>query len=98
VPCQPHLAATFDEACAKQFVVHYGQALFRRPLSAEETQRYVKTARAAQEKLGDFYGGLQYALAGMMVAPDFLVRIERTVPDPKHKGRCVWMPIPRQHA
>ncbi len=87
VPCRPRSESSFDEACAKQFVQHYGQTLFRRPLAAEETQRYVRTARAAQQRLGNFYQGLEFALAGMMVAPDFLVRIERTVPDPKRPGQ-----------
>jgi len=88
VPCQPRSPTRFDAGCANQFVAHYGQALFRRPLSREETRRYVETARTAQQRLhGDFYTGLQYALAGMMVAPDFLVRIERAVPDPGHRGQ-----------
>jgi hypothetical protein len=88
VPCRPHSISGFDAACAQQFVDHYGQALFRRPLSHEERQRYTRTAREAQERLrGDFYVGLQYALAGMMVAPDFLVRVERAVSDPRHRGR-----------
>lgn len=87
VPCKPRSEKSFDAACAKQFVEHYGEALFRRPLSGEETQRYVKTARDSQQRLGDFYEGLEFALAGMMVAPDFLVRIERVVPDRKHRGQ-----------
>jgi hypothetical protein len=87
VPCKPHSPSSFDAACAKQFVEHYGLALFRRPLTREEEQRYVRTAQGAQQRLGDFYQGLQFALAGMMVAPDFLVRIDRVVPDPKHRGQ-----------
>ena len=86
VPCQPKSENSFDAACAKKFVEHYGQALFRRPLSKEETDRYVRTASVAEQRLGNFYGGLQYALAGMLVAPDFLVRIERALPDPKRPG------------
>jgi hypothetical protein len=87
VPCKPHSDKSFDAACAKQFVEHYGTALFRRPLTAEEVKRYVRTAQGAQQRLGDFYQGLQFALAGMMVAPDFLVRIDRLVPDPKRRGQ-----------
>jgi hypothetical protein len=83
VPCKPASDKEFDAACATQFVEKYGQALFRRPLTREETTRYVNTAKGVQQRLGNFYQGLQYALAGMMVAPDFLVRIERTVPDRK---------------
>lgn len=87
VPCRPRSDSSFDADCAKQFVQHYGQALFRRPLTREETERYVRTAHTAQQRMGNFYEGLRFALAGMMVAPDFLVRIETAVPDPKHPGR-----------
>jgi Protein of unknown function (DUF1588)/Protein of unknown function (DUF1592)/Protein of unknown function (DUF1585)/Protein of unknown function (DUF1595)/Protein of unknown function (DUF1587) len=87
VPCQPHSENSFDADCAKRFVEHYGPALFRRPLTNEETRRYVQTARAAQQRLGNAYAGLQYALAGMLVAPDFLFRIERTVVDPRRPGQ-----------
>jgi hypothetical protein len=80
VPCQPRSDNSFDAACAKQFMQHYGEALFRRPLTSEETSRYVRTARDAQQRMGNFYEGLRFALAGMMDAPDFLVRIERAVP------------------
>jgi Protein of unknown function (DUF1592)/Protein of unknown function (DUF1588)/Protein of unknown function (DUF1595)/Protein of unknown function (DUF1585)/Protein of unknown function (DUF1587) len=87
VPCRPRSENSFDAACAKQFVEHYGPILFRRPLTGEELKRYVKTAQVAQQRLGNFYQGLQFALAGMMVSPDFLVRIEQVVPDPKHPGQ-----------
>jgi hypothetical protein len=87
VPCRPRSESSFDAACAKQFVEHYGPRLFRRPLTGEEVKRYVRTAQTAQQRLGNFYAGLQFALAGMMVSPDFLVRIEPVVPDPKHRGQ-----------
>jgi hypothetical protein len=87
IPCRPRSESTFDAACAKQFVQQYGPVLFRRPLTNEEAKRYVRTAELAQQRLGNFYQGLQFALAGMMVSPDFLVRIEQAVPDPNHKGQ-----------
>jgi uncharacterized protein DUF1592/uncharacterized protein DUF1588/uncharacterized protein DUF1595/uncharacterized protein DUF1585/uncharacterized protein DUF1587 len=87
VPCQPKSETEFDNACAKQFVEHYGTLLFRRPLSSQETKRFVETARSGQARLGNFYSGLEFALAGMMVQPDFLLRIERLQPDPKRKGQ-----------
>src|SRR5271165_2517658 len=87
VPCRPRSEKNFDAACAKQFVEHYGPTLFRRPLTREEVKRYVSTAEVAQRRLGNFYQGLQFALAGMMVSPDFLVRIEQVVPDPTHRGQ-----------
>jgi hypothetical protein len=87
VPCRPRSESSFDAACAKQFVQHYGPTLFRRPLTSEEVRRYVRTAELAQQRLGNFYQGLQFALAGMMVSPDFLVRIEQVAPEPKNRGQ-----------
>lgn len=79
LPCKPASANQFDEACAQQFVQKIGTLLFRRPVTGGETTRYVQAARFGQDKLGDFYKGLQHTLAGMLVAPEFLMRIERTV-------------------
>jgi hypothetical protein len=79
VPCKPSGGPThFDGPCAKQFVERYGPRLFRRPLRDEETTRFVAAARAGHERLNDFYSGLQIALVGMMMSPEFLLRIERT--------------------
>lgn len=80
VPCAPASAESFDEACARRFIEQYGRRLFRRPLAAEETARFLEGARVGHEKLGGFYQGLEFALAGLMVSPEFLLRIERTVP------------------
>lgn len=83
VTCKPAADAAFDAACAKRFVDQYGPLLFRRPLTTEESARFVAMARAGQERLGDFYAGLELTLAGMMVSPEFLLRIERTNGDPE---------------
>lgn len=87
VACQPKSGAgQFDAECARQFVERYGTPLFRRPLRDEEVTRFVGAARAGQERVGDFYAGLQFALAAMMVSPEFLLRIERTQPEIKQSG------------
>jgi hypothetical protein len=87
LPCQPKAETDFDAACAQQVVEHYGPLLFRRPLTSLETKRFVATARTGHERLGNFYRGLALALAGMMVEPDFLFRIDRVEPDPKRPGQ-----------
>lgn len=88
VPCTPRSPTRFDRNCATQFVEHYGQRLFRRPLTRAERDRYVTAARAASERLdNNFYAGLENALVGMLVAPDFLLRIERTEPVPGQAGQ-----------
>ena len=82
VPCVPESNAAFDAACAGEFVEHYGSRLFRRPLTEAEVAARVDAARGAAERLGDFYRGLEFTLVGMLVAPDFLLRIERSEADP----------------
>jgi hypothetical protein len=86
VGCAPPSVAAFDEACATRFVERYGQRLFRRPLSADETHRFVEAARSGHARLGNFYSGLEFALAGMMVSPEFLLRIERIGSAPERSG------------
>ena len=80
MPCTPAADAAFDQACAAQVIDKYGPQLFRRPLTAEQKARYVEAARLGASHLGGFYEGLEYALVGLMTAPEFLLRIERTEP------------------
>ncbi|MFA7387519.1 MAG: DUF1587 domain-containing protein, partial [Thiohalobacteraceae bacterium] len=64
VPCQPGSETTFDKDCATRFVNDYGLKLFRRPLTRQESDRFVQVALAAQQRLGSFHQGLEYALVG----------------------------------
>lgn len=87
VPCQPKSEQAFDRACASRFVETYGLKLFRRPLSAQERDRFVNVAQAAQRKLGSFHEGLEHALIGMLDSPHFLLRMERSEPDPQNPAQ-----------
>jgi hypothetical protein len=87
LPCQPKEETRFDKGCAERIVDHYGPLLFRRPLTTQEKKRFIETSRSAQERLGNFYSGVEFALAGLMLKPDFLMRIERVEPDPKRPGQ-----------
>jgi hypothetical protein len=74
---QAFVGCTAAEAgCADAFVARFGQRAFRRPLASEEVARYVGLASQAQAALGDFYQGLQFAVAGILQAPSFLFRVE----------------------
>lgn len=84
VPCVPASDSVFDEACAKRFVEQYAHPLLRRPVDAEEINKYVGVVREAYSRVGDFYESLQYPLILLMVSPEFLYRIERTDPDSTH--------------
>lgn len=85
VGCTP--AATTDDSCSRLFVQKIGRRAFRRPLADDETTQFVTIARTAQTALGDFYNGLQYALAGILQSPHFLYREELGVPDTAQPSR-----------
>ena len=81
VPCTPLPdARSFDLSCARQFFERYGSLLLRKPPSAADVQRFIGRARMGTERLNDFYAGLQFALVGVLMSPDFLLRIEGAVP------------------
>jgi len=82
VQCQPASATTSDEECATAFIGRVGRRLFRRSLTGEELDARVAIASEAAKALGDFYAGLEIALASLLVSPDFLFRIEEAEPDP----------------
>ncbi|MCH8136624.1 MAG: DUF1595 domain-containing protein, partial [Proteobacteria bacterium] len=86
LPCTPLNENAPDNACAEQFISTVGLHLFRRPLSETEVDSFVAMAQSATQSLGYFHVGLQAALVGMMVSPDFLFRIERSVPNPEAPG------------
>lgn len=74
LPCQP--ANSSDAACAAQFVTEFGRRAWRRPLTSDEVDRMTGLATEAGTTLGDFYDGLEFAIAGLLQAPDFLYRVE----------------------
>lgn len=74
VGCAP--AGPVDKTCTTDFVSRFGLRVFRRPLSADEVARYAGVAEKAQTALGDFYAGLEYAVAGLLQSPSFLFRAE----------------------
>ena len=76
VPCAPADATAFDAACADSFVGKYGRLLYRRPLTDAERASTLAVARSAAAQSGNFYGGLERALARMLVSPNFIFRIE----------------------
>lgn len=84
--CAPATEAEFDAACAREFITAFGPQLFRRPMTDEQIDRYLTVAELGTQQLGGFYAGMKYVLVGMMTAPQFLLRIERTEADPENPG------------
>jgi hypothetical protein len=84
VPCRPTDPARADDACARLFIEKYGERLFRRPLTKPETLARLDAASLGAKQSNDFYSGLKLALTSLLVAPEFLFRVETAEPDPAH--------------
>lgn len=80
VPCAP--ADAVDPGCANAFVSSFGRRLWRRSLTQTEVDRYVAVASEAARQLGDFFDGLEFAMAGLLQSPEFLFRVELGEADP----------------
>ena len=76
VSCKPANERGPDAACATEFFKNTGRILFRRPLTEQEVQLQVNVAGEAATKVRNFYDGLGFSLASMLVAPEFLFRQE----------------------
>ena len=84
LPCKPVDAAKADDACARQFIEKVGLQLFRRPLNEAEIQARVKAAAIGAGQAQDFYTGLKVPLVSLLVAPEFLFRVEMAELDPSN--------------
>ena len=87
IPCVPNRDTAPDDACATEFVSRVGLFLFRRPPSDGDVRSYVAMANSTAQTLDDFYAGIRAALVGMLVAPEFLFRVEHTELDPSEPNR-----------
>jgi len=83
--CDPVQARQFNRECAARFFAETGRMLFRRPLSDAQTEHFVSLAQDGASQLDDFHEGIRLGLYAMLVAPDFLFRIERV--DPQDPSR-----------
>tara|TARA_R110002124_G_scaffold68091_8_gene184655 strand:+ start:9495 stop:11120 length:1626 start_codon:yes stop_codon:yes gene_type:complete len=84
--CEPAAANPHFDECTQSFLAHYGERLFRRPLTADELASRADVVTQVVNQGGDVYDGLQYALASLLVSPEFLFRIEAVEPDPEYPG------------
>jgi hypothetical protein len=72
--CQP--VAYNDRNCMAVTAQSFGRRAFRRPLTDLEVARWTNLGLTAAEAYGDFYQGVQFALAGMLQSPNFLYLVE----------------------
>lgn len=73
-----HLTGKHDEArCPRVIVQAFAGKVFRRPASAGEVEQYLKFYAMARKQGDSFEEGVATALQAILVAPQFLYRIEK---------------------
>ena len=85
--CEPGIVEVHTDTCIRLFLAEYGEKLFRRPLTAGELASRLEVVAQVLETGGDVHDGLQYALASLLVSPEFLFRIETVEQDPRSPGQ-----------
>ena len=77
VPCA---SAVGDRSCATEFVSSFGRRAFRRPLAAEEVERYLGLfdRRSELTSNGGFDEGIQLIIEALLQSPSFLTLAERS--------------------
>ncbi len=86
LPCVPD--AVDDAACLATLVDHYGLRLWRRPLAESDRDRFVTVGLDAAAVLDDPLAGVEFAVAGLLMSPDFIFRRELGVDDPETGWRA----------
>jgi hypothetical protein len=72
-PCAP--ASPTDAVCARRFVETFGARAFRRPMGADEVQRYLALHQSIAMTEG-FAEGVETVISTMLQSPHFLYRSE----------------------
>jgi len=83
IGCKPKSDKDADHACASEVIAHYGELLYRRPMTPQEVADKTRLADDLAKSSGNFYNGLRYGLASLLQAADFLFRMEFAVPEGK---------------
>jgi hypothetical protein len=87
--CVP--TATSDTACLTQAINAFGRRAFRRPLTSDETTRFVNLATTVGNQTGEtVLSGLDHVVSAMLQSADFLYRVELGVPSPADGGRLKY--------
>jgi len=87
VHCEPRSAVEADADCTEIFLREFGPILLRRPLADADVALRVGAAAVAADLMGNFYAGLELVVTSLLVAPDFLFRVEIAEPDPASPDR-----------
>jgi hypothetical protein len=78
--CYP-ASADEEASCAEAILTTLARRAYRRPITADERSRLVSLYSAERAKGRDFEAGVQTGLAYILVAPQFLFRVEEDPAD-----------------
>jgi hypothetical protein len=84
--CGPAEVSGADRLCAERFIRQWGGQLFRRPLTRSEVDNRMSIWKGVVDQSGDARKGFKAVLVSLLIAPDFLFRVERAEPDPFESG------------
>ena len=65
-----------EEPCAEKIFSTLTRRAYRRPVTEEDVEPLLSLYREAHSETGSFEAGIQMALEGLLVSPEFLFRIE----------------------
>ncbi|HEY0714291.1 MAG TPA: DUF1592 domain-containing protein, partial [Polyangia bacterium] len=69
-------AGTNEASCLPKIVAGFAERAFRRPVTTEELAPYMTLVKTAKDKGESAETGLKLVLSALLVAPDFMFRIE----------------------
>ena len=77
--CRPDAAAADEERCAGEILSSLGRRAYRRPLTGDDLDTLLAFYEQGRSE-GGFETGIRKAIERLLVAPEFLFRIERDPP------------------
>jgi hypothetical protein len=77
--CSPAGPAQYD-ACARRIIAAFARRAYRRPVTTADVDRLMRCFHLATKHGQRFERGIQLAVEGALISPDFLFRVERERP------------------
>jgi hypothetical protein len=74
-----HLDGNHRPGCDRKIIGNLARRAFRRPVTQQETEPYLKLVALTQKEGGTFADGIGTAIEALLVSPDFLFRVEKNV-------------------
>jgi hypothetical protein len=81
--CARITKSAWSSKCTVALLRDYGRKVFRRPLTEKELNTYTEISQNSLVSETDAYAGLESSLAGMLISPAFLFRMDTVEPNPK---------------